>query len=340
MMEKTVFIHLDSSFVVIDYHSDVKDKIKPFHKIKNNIFFPQLHKTLWKMMERDVHRALVEGKTSFQEKKLRTEFKKNDYFLITIAPIADNKRIDGVEIVFKNIQAQKDREEEKDLRQKMATISSLASKLAHQLNNPLAAILNQIGALLLEDLNSVEPLRLREEIQTLQEQVYSLSVLTNSFEAFTQEQPHTYRLVNIGNIIEKSVELVKLLETSGKIDYALRIDKNLPYILGNEITLELSLINVLRNSIEALPDGGKIAVNACIDPPGENVVIEIKDTGAGFQIDNLYRPFDPFFTTKSEGHVGLGLTVTYNVISNHNGRIKLDKGKHTTVTLTLPIPKK
>ncbi|MBD3384464.1 hypothetical protein GF407_05995 [candidate division KSB1 bacterium] len=340
MVEKTVFIHLDSSFGVIDYHPDIKDKIKPFHKIKSNIFFPQLHKTLWKTMERDVHRALTEGKTSFQEKKLRTEFKKYDYFLIRIAPIAGNKIINGVEIGFENIQAQKDREEEKDLRQKMETVSSLASQLAHQLNNPLAAILNQIGALLLEDLNSVEPLRLREEIQALQEKVYSLSVLTNSFEAFTQEQPHNYRLVNIGNIIEKSVELVKLLEASGKIDYALKIDRNLPYILGNEITLELSLINVLRNSIEALTDGGKIAVNAYTDYHGENVVIEIRDTGIGFQIDNLYRPFDPFFTTKSGDHVGLGLTVTYNVISNHNGRIRLDKGKHTTVTLTLPIPKK
>ncbi len=335
-----MFIRLDHKYRVIAFDAVIREKIKSYHKIAPHVLLSDLHKTLWKGLEKEVNAALKRGKTSYQEQKLRTKVKKNEWFLITIQPVAENSVIEYADIFFENIQAQKEEEKEKDLRHKMATVSTLASKLAHQLNNPLAAILNQIGALLLEDLKSIKPERLRQDIQTLQEQVYSLSILTNSFEAFTQEQPEAYRLIDIRGIVEKAIELVKLLELDGKIKYVLKIDKTLPYILGNEITLELCLINVLRNSIEAMTDGGTITVNAFMDKDENSVVIRIQDTGGGFQIDNLYRPFDPFFTTKADGHVGLGLTVAYNIISNHRGRIKLEKGNQTTVTLVLPVPKK
>jgi signal transduction histidine kinase len=102
--------------------------------------------------------------------------------------------------------------------------------------------------------------------------------------------------------------------------------------------IEQVLLNLVHNAVQAMPDGGTLRVNLS---RAEGVVaIAVQDTGIGIPTENLHRVFDPFFTTKPEGEgTGLGLSVSYGIVSHHNGRIEVESevGKGTTFTILLPM---
>jgi signal transduction histidine kinase len=104
--------------------------------------------------------------------------------------------------------------------------------------------------------------------------------------------------------------------------------------------VEQVLINMIHNAIQAMPDGG--ALRLSLSQASEAAALAIQDTGKGIAPENLSRIFDPFFTTKPEGEgTGLGLSVSYGIISNHGGRIDVESqlGEGTTFIISLPKPR-
>jgi len=97
------------------------------------------------------------------------------------------------------------------------------------------------------------------------------------------------------------------------------------------------LLNIIKNAIAAMPDGGVLSISTC--RKDDRVLIQVKDTGFGISEDNMTKIFEPYFTTKDFGS-GLGLTVVYKIIREHGGEIALDskEGEGTTFTISLPLP--
>jgi len=262
--------------------------------------------------------------------------------LFVAVPSVYSGRVKGLVLTIHDITIAKRLERQQSLAEKMKTISQLASQIVHKMNNPIAAILNRIGGLLVEDLDQIESQKLEQELREIQEQLYSVSLVTNALTIFSTESKKEFKLVQINTIIEHSVNLIKLVNFNKKVDVDLRLQKDLPRILGSEVTLEQCLVNVLKNAAESIDENPKITITSRIDKEFSDFInLSIADNGVGIPPEQLELVFDPFFTTKDKSHNGLGLSVCYGIISNHGGSIEIysKEGKGTIVQIILPIAK-
>jgi signal transduction histidine kinase len=235
---------------------------------------------------------------------------------------------------------EKQEADDNHLAEKMSYLSVLASNVAHQLNNPLSSMLNRIGVLLLDDFETVDTNSLQEELRKLQDQIYSMSIVTVALQSFSEIDRSAFKLFDVNAIVEKSIQLSKLVPRVADIEYKIQIKRSLPLVLGSEITFEQCLINILKNALEAMPQGGMLRVTTGIDPYESTMIrIVIQDSGSGIPDDHKERIFEPFFTTKDTSHPGLGLTVSYGIVTSHQGRISISspKNKGTRVTILMPV---
>ncbi len=262
--------------------------------------------------------------------------------LFVAVPYVKNGRVRGVILTVHDITVAKRLERQQHLREKMKVISHLASEIVHNMNNPIAAILNRVGGLLVEEGDHLNPEGLKADLRIIQEQLYSMSLVTNALTAFSTEKVKDFKLININKVIENTVNLLNLLNQQKEIHYTLHLDDHVPRILGSEVTLEQAIVNVCRNAIESVPNSGTLAITTKVDDQFRDFVnISISDDGVGIATEQLELVFDPFYTTKDGTHTGLGLSVCYGIISNHNGSIEIfsEIESGTTIQILLPIAK-
>ena len=332
-------IYLDKDLTILDSVGSLFDDLGIFNIEKKESIADHLPKSWHKSFSENCSQALENGKTTTYEYQIRTKSPGTLKLSVTFEPDAKEGYITGIIATFGDAVAIKRSMHHAILQNKMSTMSDLAANIAKELNNPLSSLLNRIGGLLMQKFTARDLGRLRTELLGIQESIYSMSLITNALEAFSNETTSGFRFLNINTIIEKSVELVKLLRLHSNVTYQLKLSDYLPRVKGNEITLEQSLINILKNAIEAMPDGGTLTVQSYIDKAMPDYIhILIKDTGIGIPGDNLEKIFDPFFKTKKNDHSGLGLTISYGIIADHGGVLeissKIDKG--TKVSIFLP----
>ncbi len=283
------------------------------------------------------------GRSVHKESTVRLKSNRRCWLDATIEPLKENDGIVGAIMIIKDVTAIKRSTQQEMLKGKMSNLSLLAANIAHKLNNPLAAILNRIGCLLMEDTKSIDAARLRSELHAIQEQIYSMSIITNALEAFSRDSTSHFKNLDINNVLEKSIQLSRLLHLHNKnVVYKIKLAQALPRIFGNEITLEQCFINIIRNALEAMPVGGVLSIKTFVDDYSpEQVRISIKDTGVGISRKKLALIYDPFFTDKIGDHSGLGLSISYGIIANHNGNIEIQskENKGTVISILLPVTK-
>lgn len=344
MEEKVQKIYLDKRFRVLSAEGDLEKHFNLFGSLGKGKDFVDLLPRLWqKDIGPALPKALEQGKTFEVEYKVRTKDRKTAYVSLKVEPVVNGGRIEGVSVAVRDISVLQRQRYQAALREKMENLSVLAANISHELNNPLAALLNQIGRLLMEDLTEKDLPRLRMELESIQEQIYAMSIVTNALEAFSKDSQSHFRLLNINSVLEKSIELSKLLQVQSNVTYHVNLAPNLPPVLGNEITLEQSFINIIRNALEAMPSGGVLTVQSSIDKINPDYIqITIKDTGIGIARENIEKIYDPFFKTKNGDHSGLGLSISYGIIANHRGNIEVSSrlNKGTTLMILLPIAKR
>jgi signal transduction histidine kinase len=257
------------------------------------------------------------------------------------APAVENRHVSGLILKIKDVTKRQRLEAQNELRNKMHMISQMASNVGHKMNNPIAAVLNRIGGILIEDNGSYDAATLRREMQTIQEQLYSISLITNGLAAFSRGNVKEHKLVQMNDVLQNALHLMKLVGGRHKIDFHVDLDNNLPRILGDEVTLEQSIVNICKNAVEALPNGGTVNIKTRVDEQFPDFIsISIHDNGQGMSREILEHAFEPFYTTKEPQH-GLGLSVCFAVVSSHNGGIELSsqEGLGTTAHIILPIAK-
>jgi PAS domain S-box-containing protein len=240
----------------------------------------------------------------------------------------------GCVVNMRDITEYKKLEAELRKTQKIQAVGRLAAGVAHEINNPLTAILTSI-MLLQEDIDPKDSIY--KELQMVIDEALRCRNIVNSLLDFAREPRPTKRNNNIVDIIEHIIILTNkqavLKDISMESDYAndsiyLYVDKNL---------IEQALVNIILNAIEATDSGGKIAIKARLSQMGDMVEVLVSDSGIGILEDNIDKIFDPFFTTKEDGN-GLGLSVTHGIIEQHSGSIVVESTSDLGTTFMIRLP--
>lgn len=223
---------------------------------------------------------------------------------------------------------------------KLAAIGQLAAGVAHEINNPATTILSRTSYLLSqEDANYSESDR--EDLETVVAQAQRIAQVTRGLLLFSRPQILRIELVPIEQVVEKSLRSVKDSLAAGRIAVEKSVPGDLPRVLADADNLARALENILRNAIDAMPNGGTLRIAAALrDSSRSHLRLAITDTGIGIDSEKLGRVFEPFFTTKEVGKgTGLGLSIAQGIIQEHGGKIEVESqpGVGTTFTINLPV---
>lgn len=249
--------------------------------------------------------------------------------------------------------------EKKELRerlirsQKMEALGFLAGGVAHDLNNVLSGIVSYPDLLLL-DLPKDSPLR--EPILTIQESGQKASLIVQDLLTLARRGVTATEILDLNKIVSdyfRSPEHQKIMHSYPNITIQTHLNAELPYIKGSDVHLKKTIMNLISNAVEAMPEGGEIIVstgNKYVDRPisgydhveeGDYNVLTIKDYGIGISPDDLKRIFEPFYTKKVMGRsgTGLGMAVVWGTLQDHKGYIDVQslEGEGTTFELYFPI---
>jgi len=217
---------------------------------------------------------------------------------------------------------------------KLAAIGTLASGVAHELNNPLNNIYISTQVLA-KEVNESHPLAMREIVADIRSQTLRVKKIVSALLEFARgREPHLID-VELKSLIEGAYSLVGNLANVEKVKFLLESEPGGAIIKGDPEQMERVFINLFANAIDAMGGAGELTVR--ITPEDGLIRITITDTGKGIKDKDLENVFEPFFSTKDKG-VGLGLAIVFNTINKHNGNISVqsEEGKGTTFTITIP----
>ena len=253
-------------------------------------------------------------------------------------------------------QQKQELEEELQRAQKMQAIGALAGGVAHDLNNILSGIVSYPDLLLL-DLPGDSPLRM--PIETIRDSGRKAAAIVQDLLTLARRGVSVSEALNLNDIVLgylSSPEFKKLESFHPHVAVERRLDSGLMNIMGSPVHLSKTVMNLVSNAAEAMPDGGAIRIstrNAYIDQPiqgydhvaeGEYVVLEVADAGIGIAVEDLPRIFDPFFTKKKMGRsgTGLGMAVVWGTVKDHKGYIDVGsiEGRGTRFSLYFPVTRR
>ena len=223
--------------------------------------------------------------------------------------------------------------------ERLRALGSMASGIAHDFNNVLAVILGRVE-LAMED---VKDAKLKKDLQIIEKTAMDAASTVRRLQEFSRVRVgHALEAVNIEQLVQDALQMVESRQVQLKqtasvnIDIATKLSQSGP-VLGDAAELKQALVNIVFNSIDAMPKGGKITVTS--EQENGFVVISVSDTGEGIPDEIKGRIFDPFFTTKGSKGLGLGLSVTYGIVNRHGGKIDFESavGEGSTFTIKLPV---
>ncbi len=238
--------------------------------------------------------------------------------------------------------------------EKMSAIGQLAAGVAHELNNPLGGILGYAQFTLEKMKKSAgegEPskeqttyIRYLTDIET---QARRCKAIVQNLLRFSRSSRTTdFEATDCNQVLRDTITFVEHQLHMNQIDLEVDLDEDLPPVPGNPGQLQQVFTNLIINAMHASPPESRIVVSSRFSPAlgefGGTVELAVHDRGSGISPENVNKIFEPFFTTKEVGKgTGLGLSVSYGIIKDHGGEIKVDSepGEYTTFTVILPVQK-
>ncbi|HLG18015.1 MAG TPA: ATP-binding protein [Blastocatellia bacterium] len=221
---------------------------------------------------------------------------------------------------------------------KLAALGELAAGVAHEINNPATAILSRASFLLSEE----EPNGRggeREDLKAIVSQAQRIARITTGLLRFSGPHALTLEPVDLAHVVDSSIRPVEEQLEASRISVDKEVEPGLKSVLADEDALGRALENLFRNAIDAMPHGGTLSIRAANGSPDDGWVrLEISDTGAGIEPENIARVFDPFFTTKEVGKgTGLGLSIVHGIIKDHQGTIKVESRPHAGTSFVINL---
>lgn len=222
---------------------------------------------------------------------------------------------------------------------KLAAVGEMAAGIAHELNNPLTSVTG-FAELVLEDMP--EGSESRKDLETVMREARRARDVVRRLLDFARQSESTRARASLNEVVEDVVALSRhLIHTSG-IELKIDLEKNLPWVLIDANQMKQVLINLVHNALQAMPDGGEMEIKTSNASRHNRdwVIVSVQDTGVGIPQLEQARIFEPFYTTKgNQGGTGLGLSVTYGIITDHGGQIDVvsQPGAGAKFTVWLPL---
>ncbi len=218
--------------------------------------------------------------------------------------------------------------------ERIAELGTLASGMAHEIGTPMNVILGRAEYLLQRTADE----GMKKGLATIITQIERITKVMNQLLVFARRKPPDRQVVDLGEIVEDSLEMFQERMTHNRITVEKAIEANLPSIHADRDQLVQVLINLVTNSLHAMPEGGRLRLS--LDRENSHVRLGVSDTGHGIPEEMRSKIFEPFFTTKDFGKgTGLGLTVVKGIVEEHGGTITaesvVDQG--TTFWIRLPL---
>ena len=262
---------------------------------------------------------------------------------IAIAPLVSRDfSVIGRLIIVDDITERVELEGQLSQAEKLSSIGLLAAGVAHEVNTPLAVI-SSYAQMLAKQVNG--DAKKSELLDKITRQTFRASEIVNSLLNFSRTSSTEFTNVDLNRVIQDTLMLLEHQLKVARVKVVQELQPELPPIYGNTGKLQQVFLNLFLNAKDAMPAGGTLMVST---QNGHNVQVTVADTGNGIAQEHIARIYDPFFTTKSKpktghsGGTGLGLSVTYGIIQEHAGKIRVSSqpGEGTKFTMEFPLMRK
>jgi signal transduction histidine kinase len=262
---------------------------------------------------------------------------------ITTLPLKDSqKRTTGTVLLVHDIREVAAMERQMRTAERLSSLGTLAATMAHEIRNPLEALDLNLS-LLDTSLAAIKPAgqdaqKTTKYLKILEEEISRLAAIVDNFLSFARPSSSPMEEIHLDVLMRQIVDLLTNQAQSRKVTLELHTLGN-PNVQGSEDQLKQAFLNLVINSLEAMPKGGLLRIRAEAIYNKQNMaVVHVEDTGVGIPPDQIPKLFDPFFSTRPKG-TGLGLTIVYRIIQEHHGHIHVTStpGEGSTFMVELPL---
>jgi two-component system NtrC family sensor kinase len=272
---------------------------------------------------KDFEAALQTTANGQQVENLELRVRRSDasmgHFSISLSPMRDESdQVNSVVVVMTDITDAALLQAKLAHSEKMATIGRLVSGVAHEVNNPLAAILG-FTDLLLE--NPEVPASAREDLQIILQETQRTKEIVQDLLRFARQRPTQREPVQLNTVLRQTIKLRGYDFASHGVEVVEEFDEGIGETLGDAQQLQQVFLNILNNAYDAIQESGNHGkIRIATKPAGDSIEVTFVDNGTG--VSDPERIFDPFFTTKQAGRgTGLGLSICYGIVRAHGGEI-------------------
>lgn len=288
-----------------------------------------------------VYQGVLSGKQSFASLELRVRHKKGDWrrVLFNFSPLSDERgNIEGVVLSGRDVTDIKRLQEQLIQAEKLAAMGQMLAGVAHELNNPLTAVLG-VTELLRERVAGDESTK--RQLELTHRQARRAARIVQNLLEFSRPASPQKKALDVNNLIDRTLQLHEHSLRRNAIEVDFHSQAGLPGVIGDANQLIQVFLNLVTNAEQAIRevrDSGRLQIR--LNTTGNRVSIAFQDDGVGIRPDALPRIFDPFYTTKRPGGgTGLGLSICMSIIREHGGTIEAESlpAGGSTFTVYLPL---
>jgi signal transduction histidine kinase len=257
-------------------------------------------------------------------------------YVVSVFPVRDAARVMGTVVLLKDLESVKTVQSLVSYSAKLAALGRLTSGVAHEVKNPLNAMMIHLE-LLRDRLPDPSP-DVQQSLDIIGSEIHRLDRVVQGFLRFMRPQELALKALDLNALLGSVAALVEAeWQARGGTRFRWELDTTLPAIRADEELLRQAFLNILQNACQAMPDGGTVSISTMRE--GHDLIrVSIADDGIGIPPENLEKIFRLYFTTKPEGS-GIGLSMVYRIIQMHDGAIEVhsESGRGTTVVVRLPV---
>ncbi len=260
---------------------------------------------------------------------------------VSVSSLVSGGRISGALIHLEDITDKRRKEAQLRRAESLASLTTLAAGVAHEIKNPLGSISIHIQLIkkTLQRSGCIEPSDIERHLGVVDEEIDRLNKTVVDFLFAVRPMDLELREADAGELLRQMAAFIAPEAERAGVEIKLELADNLPRVQADERYMKQALLNLVKNALAAMPGGGSLILKSEGDQ--DEVRLMVEDNGAGIPEDDLPKIFEPYFTTKDNG-TGLGLTITFKIVKEHGGEISVSSrpGQGSVFSIGLPVPQR